>query len=197
MSQQEHVTGRVVFIGNSSVGKTSLIQRYLKGSDPKEQRSTIGAVFHAHKAEVDGNSVSIQIWDTAGQERYKALGPIYYRKATAAVAVFDLTDQSSMYALDEWIRSFRDNADGTKVFVAGNKSDLEGQISLTLAETITWANQHGADCIWTSAVSGLGVDDLFSAVARYFLEEDVNIERNDKIIPVEEQPSVQKTNGCC
>ena len=189
------ITGRIVLIGETQVGKTSIVQRYLKGQSSPEQKSTIGAVFHTHETVIDGQKISLQIWDTAGQERYRALGPIYYRKSNAAIAVFDLTQKKTMEALTEWIKAFRENADDTFVIVAANKCDLESECQFTLDETIEWAHNYGAECIWTSAVSGIGIDDLFNAISQYFINKQGNPKKEDAIDI--SAPSQEKSGGCC
>jgi small GTP-binding protein len=123
-------------------------------------------VFNVFEEEVDGIRVTLQIWDTAGQERYRSLGPLYYRKSNAAVAVFDLTRPETLAALDQWIRTFRDSADGSFVVVVGNKADLEADIRFKPEATSEWAEKRGAECIWASALSGIGVHEAFHAVAR-------------------------------
>jgi len=164
-------TGRIVLIGETQVGKTSIIQRYLRGHCAVEQKSTIGAVFHTHDIEANGHRVSLQIWDTAGQERYKALGPIYYRKSHVAIAVFDLTRAETMKLLEGWIKAFRENADDTYVIIAANKSDMEGKITITQEETIEWAQSQNAECIWTSAANGIGIDSIFDIIAKHLVDK--------------------------
>ena len=178
------------------MGKTSIIQKYLKGAADPGQQSTIGAVFHTHEYNIDNKTVTMQIWDTAGQERYKSLGPIYYRKANAAIAVFDLTERSTMTNLYEWIKAFRENADDTFVVIAANKCDLESDIKFTLEETIEWANGIDAEVIWTSAVSGIGIDDIFDAVSRFIIKRQDPSKRKDETIDIS-QTNSEKKEGCC
>ena len=183
--------GRVVLIGETRVGKTSIIERLLKGSCAEEQTSTVGAVFHTHDMEYMGKSVPLQIWDTAGQERYRSLAPMYYRKSSAAIAVFDLTRRETLEALAGWVATFRENADDVFVVVAGNKSDLESQIVFTVEETTEWAAGLGAECIWTSAETGMGVTELFHAVCRHIIES--------RTVEESVEPAVmeQKPEGKC
>ena len=190
------VNGRVVLIGETQVGKTSLIQRFLRGQCGTEQKSTIGAVFHTHEMELDGHRVTMQLWDTAGQERYRALGPIYYRKSNAAIAVFDLTRRDTLQALDEWIRSFRENADDMFVVIAGNKCDLDAKVEFTVEETTEWADKVGAECIWTSAQTGIGVEDLFNAVFKHLVESNTTVDEGTKTVQLSmTQPTEEKK--CC
>ena len=84
------LTFSVVLVGDTEVGKTSIIKNFVHDSFDSEQKSTIGALFHTFKTEIKGQPITIQIWDTAGQEKYRSLGPIYYRKAQAAIVVYDV-----------------------------------------------------------------------------------------------------------
>ena len=190
------VNGRVVLIGETQVGKTSLIQRFLRGQCANEQKATIGAVFHTHETEFDGQRVTMQIWDTAGQERYRALGPIYYRKSNAAIAVFDLTRRDTLPALAEWIRSFRENADDTFVVIAGNKCDLDASVEFTVDETTEWAAKFEAECIWTSAQSGIGVDDVFGAVFKHLVQSNAAVDEGTKTVELSKTQET-KEKSCC
>jgi small GTP-binding protein len=184
--------GRVVLIGEASVGKTSLVNRFLHGECAPMQEPTAGAAFYSSKVTVLQREVSMQIWDTAGQERYRGLGPIYYRKSLAAIAVFDLTESDTMHALEHWISEYRDNADNPFIVVAANKSDRAGDILLKIEDTTEWASKFEAECIWTSAMTGEGVDDLFWTVARHFLEIGV-----PEFSTTGQVESAQDESGCC
>jgi small GTP-binding protein len=186
------VLGRVVLIGETQVGKTSLVQYFLQGKTTDDESETVGAIFHNHEVTIDDRRVVLQIWDTAGQERYRSLGPIYYRKSKAAVAVFDLTRPDTLIALENWISKFRENAESPFVVVVGNKADLESDIQLQLEATNEWAAARDAECIWTSAVTGLGVDEVFNAVCQHLLNEDIHTEDRSEINPVAATDS-----SCC
>jgi small GTP-binding protein len=119
---------------------------------------------------IDGASVLLQIWDTAGQEKYRALGPIYYRGALAAVAVFDLTRLQTLEDLKTWITAYRENADDRFVVIAANKSDLEGKIEISIEAVTDWAKEAEAEFVYTSAVNGSGIVEVFNAAAKHVLE---------------------------
>jgi small GTP-binding protein len=179
-------SGRVVFIGETRVGKSSLIQRYVQGQF-SSQSQTVGATFHTTPTKYRGTDVTLQIWDTAGQERYRSVGPIYYRKSSAAVAVFDLNQPATMTALTDWIQTFREHADDNFVVIVGNKSDLE--TTLTIDETDAFAERFGAQCIWASASSGEHVQDIFDAVANHLIRRD-QVE-----LPISEDIEILATPG--
>jgi small GTP-binding protein len=198
------LVGRIVLIGDAGVGKTSIVHYYLHGTTSIEQKSTIGAVFHTSTVNTAECEVQLQIWDTAGQERYRALGPIYYRKARAAVAVFDLTRPETKRALETWIRSFREHSDDRFVVIAANKSDLEDH-ELTMEQTAEWAQSLDSECIWTSAVTGVGVAEVFEAVAKHIAEEATRPSDGDfeqPLEPIRDEPRLEEVapepqEKCC
>jgi small GTP-binding protein len=112
---------RVVLVGDSEAGKTSIIHSFVRGDFSSNQKNTVGAVFHTIFREIGGQKVQLQIWDTAGQEKYRSIGPIYYREAAAAIAVFDATVDDFEDSLDAWIVAVKRSAVGPRIFVVGNK----------------------------------------------------------------------------
>jgi small GTP-binding protein len=181
---------RVVLIGEPGVGKTSLVQRLLRGEATENYQATVGAVFHKRDVQVDGRTVSLHIWDTAGQEKYRALGPIYYRKSLAAIAVCDQTKPETLQNLKPWIDAFRETADGHFVVIAANKEDLESDNKLDMEQIVDWAKEHQAECVSTSAQTGSGVEDLFEMVARHVVGKtsaDVTLLR---------EATTEKTSWC-
>jgi small GTP-binding protein len=159
---------RVVAIGASSVGKTSLVSAAMERPFKAFEQNTVGANWHLYATTVDGAPFQLQIWDTAGQERYRALGPLYYRHAAAALAVFDLTSRESFVALPGWVGAFHAVAGpAALVFVVGNKGDLADNRQVAAGEALEWAAGAGRNYPYceTSAKTGQGVAALFQAVA--------------------------------
>ena len=157
---------RVVTIGDSSVGKTSIINNLTHSGFDINEPSTIGANFVLYVQEVDGQRTELQIWDTAGQERFRSLGPIYYRNSAAALVVFDLTHNESFENLTTWIDAFTEIA-GAKALIAiiGNKSDLKNDIKVDPERARTWSQDRGYLYFSTSARTGDGIDEALREVA--------------------------------
>ncbi|CBN79787.1 Rab22, RAB family GTPase [Ectocarpus siliculosus] len=119
---------KVVLLGDTGVGKSSLVHRFVTNNFKPYSESTIGASFMSKMIMVDGSPMKFQIWDTAGQEKYHSLAPMYYRGAGAAIVVYDITKMHSFRTLKEWINELQ--AQGPQdiaIAVAGNKRDLESQ----------------------------------------------------------------------
>lgn len=165
MEMENSTLYRVVTIGDSAVGKTSLIN-CLMGSEfnPNEQ-STVGAMFILHVEEYAGKRMELQVWDTAGQEKFRSLGPIYYRNADVAVVVFDMTNSLTYDNLDSWISSFIETA-GTDslIVIAANKCDLAEQRNVEHSTVQRWSFEKGYLFFETSAVTGYGVKEMFAKI---------------------------------
>jgi small GTP-binding protein len=116
---------KVVMIGDSGVGKTNLLSRFVDNSFTLDSKPTIGVEFATKTTNIDGKVIKNQIWDTAGQERFRAITNAYYRGAVGAIIAFDLTKSKSFENVQKWLGELRDNAEPRiTVMLVGNKSDL-------------------------------------------------------------------------
>lgn len=174
--EQSTTTVKVVVVGDSGVGKTSLVVRYAKGTFNPFQEPTIGAAFVGQTIRLqeggdneNGNrTVQFKIWDTAGQERYHSLTPLYFRGAGAAILVFDICRYSSFQTLCRWILEIRKEIGIVVVAVVGNKADLEAERSIQQADAEAWAEDIGAQFYMeTSAKNDTNVTALFRQLAQH------------------------------
>ncbi|MEE6471524.1 hypothetical protein FKM82_009292 [Ascaphus truei] len=116
---------KLVLLGESAVGKSSLVLRFVKGQFHEFQESTIGAAFLTQSVCLDDTTVKFEIWDTAGQERYHSLAPMYYRGAQAAIVVYDITNQETFARAKTWVKELQRQASPNIVIaLSGNKADL-------------------------------------------------------------------------
>jgi Ras-related protein Rab-21 len=186
---------RVVFIGEAGVGKTSIVHSYVNGTAGCT-RTTLGADYSAAKVLHGGVEYPIEIWDTAGAERYRSIGPVYYRKASAAVAVFDLTAPLTLQELNFWISHYRQHSEHDFVVIVGNKSDADAAVSFEQCQE--FAAAMGAPVIWTSAANGDRVADVFDTIAQHFAELEEAVTR---LPPKQEgnrlDESPQEKPACC
>ncbi|KAJ3561150.1 hypothetical protein NP233_g10372 [Leucocoprinus birnbaumii] len=159
---------KLVLLGESAVGKSSLVLRFVKDQFDDYRESTIGAAFLTQTVTIDDQStVKFEIWDTAGQERYKSLAPMYYRNANCAVVVYDITQSSSLEKARTWIRELQRQADPNIVIaLCGNKTDLAARRQVTQEEAKKYAEEEGLMWAETSAKSGEGVTEVFTAIAK-------------------------------
>lgn len=187
---------RVVFIGDSEVGKTSIINRFIR-KEFSQQNPTVGASFFTQMMSYNDTQIYIQIWDTAGQEKFRSIGPIYFRKALAAVAVFDLTNKETLSNLKSWIEEYRNYSDDKFVIVVGNKQDLDDSIAFDHDETTEWAHSMNAECIWASAKTGYGIDDIFHLLAEHMYNIQNTVKEPEVLIIPQEQCNPPQENSCC
>jgi small GTP-binding protein len=165
------VHARVVVIGDSTVGKTSLLHNLVSGTFNEHESPTVVSNFHIFAEDVEGVGVELQIWDTAGQEKFRSLAPIYFRNAAAAIAVYDRTSRTTFENLSQWIEAFTEIAGyQTVVAIAGNKLDLTDEAEVTLTEAKEWAEGHNYILAETSALTGAGVQDLFRELVAAILK---------------------------
>ena len=180
---------RVVVVGDSAVGKTSILNQLIESKFNPYEQSTVGANYQLYVEEIDGQKVEMQIWDTAGQEKFKSLAPIYFRNSSAAVAVYDQTSRPSFDHLQSWIKTFRDIAGtDTVVTIAANKCDLYESIEIPFDEAKEYAANEGIPIVSTSARSGAGVKELFSELAHELLNSNISSKKQKKRVIETEKP---------
>lgn len=140
-------TVKTIMLGNSAVGKTSLLQKFVRGDSFGMVNSTIGLDFLVKDMDVEGCKIKFQLWDTCGQERFKSMTQTYVRNSELVLLVFDITDYASFESIDYWLK-YIDDMPGvqpiTKVII-GNKTDLENKREVPQVEAEEFAKAHGCD----------------------------------------------------
>uniref|UniRef100_A0A8C3SKF6 Ras-related protein Rab-39B n=1 Tax=Chelydra serpentina TaxID=8475 RepID=A0A8C3SKF6_CHESE len=157
-------TFRVIMLGDSTVGKSSLLKRYTEGAFLDSINQTVGVDFYVQFVELEpGLRIKLQFWDTAGQERFRSVTRSYYRNSAGAVLMFDLTNRASFESIKEWHREVTDTVKPFHVVfvLVGHKSDLVPQRQVERKEAEKLASSLGAKYIETSAKSNSNVDDAF------------------------------------
>ncbi|KAL5487647.1 hypothetical protein ACEPAI_5755 [Sanghuangporus weigelae] len=127
------IDAKIVVMGNTGVGKTSLLQRYTQNKfDPRNTTSTTGAFFVTKKVYVNGLKVRLQLWDTAGQERFRSMAPMYYRGANAALLLYDITNLATFEAVRGWLEELKKNCSSDLIiYIVGAKADLHRNRQVT------------------------------------------------------------------
>ncbi|XP_058125547.1 ras-related protein Rab-5B isoform X1 [Anopheles ziemanni] len=158
---------KLVLLGESAVGKSSLVLRFVKGQFHEYQESTIGAAFLTQTLCIDDTTVKFEIWDTAGQERYHSLAPMYYRGAQAAIVVYDIQNSDSFARAKTWVKELQRQASPNIVIaLAGNKADLANSRVVDYEEAKQYADDNGLLFMETSAKTAVNVNDIFLAIVR-------------------------------
>ncbi|KAG2393290.1 hypothetical protein C9374_006821 [Naegleria lovaniensis] len=173
----------IIVAGDSGVGKSSLINRFVRNDFRLHTKPTIGVDFSSKDISYDGKRILGKIWDTAGQERFQAITPSFYRGAHGAMIVFDLSNRNTFEKVeDKWISQLRKYGEPNCIIIlVGNKSDLVDQRQISVEEASQFAQKHGAYYMETSALNASNVELAFSTLMQ-------NIYNNKPLHPVVVDP---------
>ena len=204
---------KVVLVGESGVGKTSIITQFIDQTFQEDQQSTTGGTFSTKSVVCDGGKVlKFEIWDTAGQERYRALTKMFYKDANAAVLVYDITRRDSFEELQTyWAEQIKESSPPNIILaIAANKSDLYQQEAVDEGKAREFADSLGAIYASTTATKVEPINDLFIQIAKKHTgAENVTIKDDEEgqNQPEEEKKDVVKLSsssgkkerrrGCC
>jgi len=165
---KEPITVKLVLLGDSRVGKSSVVIRFVKNEFDQYKFPTIGATFLTQSVAVDDYLVKFEIWDTAGQEKYRSLAPLYYRGASAALVVYDITNRESFDNARKWIEEVQ-TQEGHHVVIglAGNKLDLaQSGRQVSTEEGEAYARENKYIFFETSAKNSTNIKEIFRSIAQ-------------------------------
>nr|AEO51738.1 Rab8 [Helicoverpa armigera] len=158
---------KLLLIGDSGVGKTSILFRFSEDAFNISFISTIGIDFKIRTIDLDGKKVKLQIWDTAGQERFRTITTAYYRGSMGIMLVYDVTNEKSFENIKNWIRNIEENASAdVEKMILGNKCDLEAKRQVSKERGEQLAVEYQIKFIETSAKDSLNVESAFYTLAR-------------------------------
>ncbi|XP_003387703.1 PREDICTED: ras-related protein Rab-5C-like [Amphimedon queenslandica] len=196
---------KLVLLGESAVGKSSLVLRFVKGQFHEYQESTIGAAFLTQTVNLDDTTVKFEIWDTAGQERYHSLAPMYYRGAQAAIVVYDITNQDTFARAKNWVKELQRQASPNIVIaLAGNKADLASKRMVEYDDAQAYAEENSLLFMETSAKTAMNVNEIFLAIAKKLPKTDPGQQRvgsqsggRGRVVDIEKDTNSGGGGGCC
>ena len=165
---------KLILIGSSGVGKSSILQRYVQKIFNTEYTCTIGVDFFMKTNNIRDKSIKLQLWDTAGTEKFKSITTGYYRGANAAFVVFDLTSKPSFDSVSEWIENYYkySNPDSEKhVVLIGNKSDLKENREITKEQIDSFVMNNKIKYFETSAKNGENIEECFYFIAEKLMND--------------------------
>ena len=146
---------KIVLIGDTSVGKTNILSKYLNDEFDPDSKATVGVEFGTKNFNIDNNIVKVQIWDTAGQERYRSITNAYYKGAKGCILVYDITNKTTFDNIDKWLSELKGNGDeNMSIILLGNKSDLESDREVSLEEGKEKSKFYNLAFMETSALNG-------------------------------------------
>jgi small GTP-binding protein len=154
-------------LGEGSVGKSSLIRRFVQQTFAHDYITTVGSNFLLKKIDLVPNKtrMNMQLWDLSGQDSFRSIRPQYYLNSHGGILVFDLTRKDTMHELEKWYNEFVKKAGHVPLMVFGNKCDLRDQKAVSLEEGEITAKKFNAPYVETSALDGTAVESSFIELA--------------------------------
>ena len=201
---------KIVLIGDTSVGKTNILSKYLSNEFDPDSKATVGVEFGTRDFKIENNTVKVQIWDTAGQERYRSITNAYYKGAKGSLLVYDITNPKTFENVDKWLSDLKTNAEEKiSVVLVGNKTDLESERKISLEQGKEKAELFKLAFIETSALNGNNIEKAFNELIsdvyknhHELFEKQAKVEITEKAIDLEhteenkENPETKK-RFCC
>lgn len=158
---------KLLLIGDSGVGKTSILFKFSEDTFSPAFISTIGIDFKIRTIDVDGKKIKLQVWDTAGQERFRTITTAYYRGAMGIMLVYDVSNMRSFESMINWIRNIEMHAtQDVELMILGNKCDVADKRQVTREKGEQLALQHGVKFMETSAKANINIEEAFFTLAR-------------------------------
>ncbi|KAG7496375.1 ras and EF-hand domain-containing protein-like isoform X2 [Solea senegalensis] len=185
---------KVVLVGNSSVGKTSLLRSFCEGRFHPSTTATVGIDYSVKTLTLDNMQVAMQLWDTAGQERYRSITKQFFRKADGVVVLYDVTVEESFRAVRPWLANVQDAAGvGIPVLLLGNKMDMDEDREVSFKEAEQLAYENRVMFFEVSAYTGNNVTESLTHLARVLMEQEDRV--RDTTVILSAQPIKKK--ACC
>ncbi len=211
MSEPEpDITLKILLIGDSYVGKTSLLLQYIDRECPENHMATIGVEFKDKIVEIDKKYVKLQVWDTSGQERYRSITKNFYRNADGVMFICDVTKEDTFGNIKNWLIDSEQNANNVnfKKILVGNKIDLQEERVIDTEKLENFANKKDMKFYETSAKDGTNVDLIFTELAKLILEDKSDQQIKEEFCHKNRSLSVyskesedlnkpKKNKGCC
>ena len=196
---------KITLVGDSGVGKSSIIGRFVTGIFIKDMSSTAGLNYSQKLYEKDGKKVNLNLWDTAGQEKFRALGRNFYKNSYIIIIVFDITNRMSFInAKEVWYNEIKNYGEKYNFLsLVGNKSDKYEEEEVTDEEAISFAKEIDAKFFLVSAHTGDGIDKMFHTLADNFFDEEfmskVDQSKEDRLdsIILKKEDLKHKSINCC
>lgn len=161
--EQEYYEVRYIIVGDSGVGKTNIIYRFVKGEFQNEMQSTLGVDFLSKNIKKNDKIFKLQIWDTNGMEQFRSIRQNYYKNAACALIIYDITDEKSFKSINDWIEECKNNAfnEDLLIILVGNKTDLKEDRKITEEDGKSLGNKYEIPFYESSALSGYNIDKIF------------------------------------
>ena len=187
---------KLILIGDSSVGKSNILLKYLKGEFDQNSKATVGVEFGTKNIEIKNKKVKIQIWDTAGQERYRSITSAYYKGAKGAFIVYDITRKNTFDNIDKWISDLKTNGDkNIAIVLIGNKSDLEDKREVSNEDGIKKSEEFKIAFMETSALNGDNINNAFDELLEQIYQNNCANVEQEKEVEIDKGVNLNEENN--
>ena len=166
-SEEYEMMIKVILIGDSGVGKTNIMSKFLKNKFLEDSKATVGVEFGSKLFIQQGHKIKAQIWDTAGQEKYKAITSAYYKGSKGALVIYDITQKETFANIEKWVNDLKCKGDPKiTIIIIGNKNDLEEKRQISKEQGEEKAKSFGCAFLETSAFSGDNIEKAFEMMVK-------------------------------
>jgi len=196
----EQAPFKLLLIGDSAVGKSSILLRFCDNSFQEGTVNLTSVDFKTKTIQLDGNPIQLQVWDTAGQERFRTITSSFYRGAHGIIVVYDITDQSSFNNVKLWMQEIQRYASaGVCKMLVGNKLDLEDRRVVTTSTAKEYADSLAVPFLEASAKTGDGIDKAFQTLTEEVLHQQQGgwNSSSANVIRTDYKPAPGKKSKCC
>ncbi|KAI8034430.1 ras-related protein Rab-35 [Drosophila ficusphila] len=191
---------KLLIIGDSGVGKSSLLIRFSDDTFSGSYITTIGVDFKIRTVDIEGMRVKLQIWDTAGQERFRTITSTYYRGTHGVIVVYDVTNGESFANVRRWLEEIQNNCDVVKKVLVGNKNDDPDRKVVITEDAQRFAKQMDIELYETSAKDNINVENMFLSITRQVLDHKLRTSPNEQqkdTLHLKPNPKGTKGGKCC
>lgn len=198
-TKKKEYSFKIIVLGDSGVGKTSLLDRFSQDKFTPSYITTIGVDIINKKLNIGNDIVNLKVWDTAGQERYQTLTKQFFQNVDGVVLVLNLLSLESFEKLEKWLELIRNQEQTLELIVAGNKCDCnEDERLVKLTDIETFVQEQQLEYLETSAKTGYNVEKLFKTLTKKILKrKGIKCELKDSIIIEQQQQKKKKKSTCC
>ena len=202
--QEAQIVLKLLLLGDSSVGKTSILLKYISNKFDESSISTVGVDYMDKIIDYNKFKIKLQIWDTSGEEKFRTITKNFYRNADGLLVVFDLTKKESYDHIRSWINEAKENNDKLKTILIGNKLDLKDERIVTIDVAKQFAEKNNLKYIETSAKDGTNINESFQAIIDLLFDgkssEEILHEftkQDSSLSVVDDSMEVKKKKACC
>ena len=196
---------KLLIIGDSSVGKTSMLLSYTDNYFPESHLATIGVEYKVKEIVTDKFNISLQIWDTAGQERFRSITKSFFRNTNGIIFVYDVTCRKSFQSVKEWIKDSELHDNGFEKILCGNKIDLKEKREVNFDELEEFGMKKKIEVMEISARERINIDEAFQKIINLILSnksdkeiiDEFGIKNNNNDINLDKNNTKKRKQGCC